>query len=263
MNMANGLPLLPAGIAVGEGTEVGGTAVGGGSVGGGKVRVAGIGVGVAGTGVTVGVALLQEDIRAATGNTTRTSNPIARYILLSELLFMEAPLKSKLLNLALIIVRQVYRTKPRTQTLLQFAHGCDYCGQVRHSSVRIDDIPTRIQHEEAGRSTYPVASSDLQTGWRGHIHPDENGLPCQLTLNPVHDRLGNQAGWSAVGKEIDDRWMAGSKKLLKLLERDERTCLAAQAEPGQRQCHHDQQTQPVLSQEFDALTHLVQSLLST
>ena len=126
-------------------------------------------------------------------------------------------------------------------------HDVDDGTGIRDSDVRVNDVPLPVKDELRRRGAHAVHLGHRQAGGCSDINPDELGTALQLLCEPVHDRLGHQAGRSAVGEEINHGRLSRLHLALELGRGGERRARTAQRKPGQWQANDDQQAYPVLT----------------
>ena len=121
--------------------------------------------------------------------------------------------------------------------------------RIGDSDMRVDDVSLPVKDEQSRRGAYVVQLGHGQAGRRGDVDADELGTTLKLLGDPVHDRLGDQAGRSAVGEKVHDGRLASLHLAPKVGGGGQRRACAAQRKPGQRQADDDEQAYPILTQE--------------
>jgi len=89
--------------------------------------------------------------------------------------------------------------------------------RIGNARLCIDFVTLDVQYQRGGCCADAVSAHDVKARCRCRVDANDGGLTLQLTFDPVHDRLGDEAGRSAVGEEIDHRRLSRGDQSVKVL----------------------------------------------
>jgi len=70
--------------------------------------------------------------------------------------------------------------------------------RIKPTNLIVDHVPRAVKEKKGRHTPNAVAGSQLAADPAGSAQPEHRRLPAEVTLEPVNDRLGQQAGASGI-----------------------------------------------------------------
>jgi hypothetical protein len=118
---------------------------------------------------------------------------------------------------------------------------------VGYPRVLLDDLAVSVQDNQGRDAAHAILPGRPTADVAGHTEADHLRLACQVSFDPIHDGLGQQARTSSVAIEFDDGWLATRDQSRELVGRSKLGTPGTEQEKAAEKRRHNAEEQRILA----------------